>query len=172
MRAVIIAAGICNLIWGGWLVLFPAALFHWTGIAAANYPEIWRCVGMIVGVYGIGYLIAASDPIRHWPIVLVGPLGKLLGAVGLFWSVAQGSFAPGMAWTCLTNDLIWWAPFAYILYRGFTHHRASVPDNQQPGGDQENGNQQDKSNVEQQIFSSAARAGPCSPKTTPESFGP
>ncbi len=27
-----------------------------------EHPEIWQCVGMIVGVYGIGYLIAAVDP--------------------------------------------------------------------------------------------------------------
>ena len=37
-----------------------------------RYPQIWQCVGMIVGVYGVGYLVAASDPLRHWPIVLVG----------------------------------------------------------------------------------------------------
>lgn len=58
---------------------FPPPPFDLTGIARVNYPEIWQCVGMIVGVivgvYGIGYLVAASDPRRHWPIVLVGLLG-------------------------------------------------------------------------------------------------
>jgi hypothetical protein len=54
MRAVLVAAGIYNLIWGGWLVFFLAALFRWAGMAPTNYPQIWQCVGMIVGVYGIG----------------------------------------------------------------------------------------------------------------------
>jgi small multidrug resistance pump len=44
-----------------------------------RYPDIWQCVGMIVGVYGVGYLIAAFDPLRHWPVILVGLLGKVLG---------------------------------------------------------------------------------------------
>ena len=39
-------------------------------------------MGMIVGVYGIGYLIAARDPRTHWPIVLVGLLGKVFGPIG------------------------------------------------------------------------------------------
>lgn len=122
MRAILIAAGVYNLTWGGWVVLFPAALFRWTGMAPTNYPQIWQSVGMIVGVYGIGYLIAARAPFRHWPIVFVGLLGKVLGPAGMFCSVAQGNLAAGMAWTCVTNDLIWWA-FAFILYRAFALQR-------------------------------------------------
>ena len=41
-----------------------------------RYSFLWQCVGMIVGVYGVGYLAAAAAPLRHWPIVLVGFLGK------------------------------------------------------------------------------------------------
>ena len=37
---------------------------------------------MIVGVYGIGYAIASTDPLRHWPIVLVNSLGKIFGPIG------------------------------------------------------------------------------------------
>ena len=29
---------------------------------------------MIVGVYGIGYIIAAGNPYKHWPIIFVGLL--------------------------------------------------------------------------------------------------
>ena len=51
-------------------------------MAPPTYPEIWQCVGMIVGVYGIGYAIASADPLRHWPIILVGFLGKIFGPLG------------------------------------------------------------------------------------------
>lgn len=54
------AAGIYNLLWGGMTVAFPDLLFDLTGIARVNYPEIWQCVGMIVGVYGIGYYVKES----------------------------------------------------------------------------------------------------------------
>ncbi len=115
MQLILVAAGIYNLVWGAWVVCFPEALFRWAGVAPINYPQVWQCVGMIVGVYGLGYLLAARDPLRHWPIVLVGLLGKILGPVGMWWSVSHGTLPATMAWTCLTNDLIWWVPFAAIL---------------------------------------------------------
>ena len=126
MRFTLISAGIYNLIWGTWIVLFPAAFFRWAKMAPTNYPQIWQCVGMIVGVYGIGYLIAARDPLRHWPIVLVGLLGKLLGPAGMGWSVLRDGLPANMAWTCLPNDVIWWVPFGLILLRGFIHQRIEV----------------------------------------------
>jgi hypothetical protein len=117
MPLVLSAAGVYNLLWGAWVVLFPSALFRWGGMPPNNYPQIWQCVGMIVGVYGIGYLLAAQDPFRYWPMVFVGLLGKVLGPLGMWWSVAHSGLPASMAWTCLTNDLIWWAPFALILLR-------------------------------------------------------
>ena len=49
-----IAAGY-NILWGAWAVLFPLAAFALVGMAPPNYPQFWQCIGMIVGVYGIGY---------------------------------------------------------------------------------------------------------------------
>ncbi len=84
------AAGIYNLAWGAWVVLRPADAFHWAGMPEPNYPELWQCIGMIVGVYGLGYWIAARDPARHWPIVLVGFLGKLFGPIGFLDAAMRG----------------------------------------------------------------------------------
>lgn len=112
----LVAAGVYNLIWGGAVVVMPTLPFRWTGLAEPNYPAIWQCVGMIVGVYGVGYLIAASDPLRHWPIVLVGLLGKVLGPIGFVWAATRGEFPWLFGATILSNDLLWWAPFAMILW--------------------------------------------------------
>jgi hypothetical protein len=114
-RRWLIAAGIYNLLWGAAVIVAPHALFDLAGIPRMQYPQIWQCVGMIVGVYGVGYLIAASDPRRHWPIVLVGLLGKILGPIGFALALADGTFPPVFAVTILTNDLIWWIPFGLIL---------------------------------------------------------
>ena len=117
IRRVLVAAGIYNLAWGLWVVLFPAAMFGVTEIEPPQHPWIWQCVGMIVGVYGIGYLIAAGDPVRHWPIVLVGLLGKTLGPVGFLVAALAGDLPWTWGWTVVTNDLIWWPPFAWFLYQ-------------------------------------------------------
>lgn len=74
---------------------------------------------MIVGVYGIGYLIAARNPLRHWPITLVGLLGKILGPIGFVGAVIDGQLPLAFGVTIITNDLIWWLPFGLILYRAF-----------------------------------------------------
>ncbi|MFM8952035.1 MAG: alkyl hydroperoxide reductase [Planctomycetaceae bacterium] len=118
----LIAAGIYNLAWGGLTVLHPRWLFDLTGLDQPNYPFIWQCVGMIVGVYGIGYLAAASDPFRHWPIVLVGFLGKIFGPLGYVMGVLQGDVPVGFGATLPTNDIIWWVPFGLILYHAARAH--------------------------------------------------
>ncbi len=78
------AAAIYNLVWGGFVILFPMLPFRLAGMEPPNYPEIWQCLGMVVGVYGVGYAIAATNPLRHWPIVLVGLLGKILEPIVVF----------------------------------------------------------------------------------------
>jgi hypothetical protein len=115
------AAGIYNLAWGAATIAFPNFLFDFAGIERINYPEIWQCVGMIVGVYGVGYLIAARNPRVHWPIVLVGLLGKIFGPIGFAGAVIRGRFPPLFGITILTNDLIWWAPFIMILLDAARH---------------------------------------------------
>ncbi len=109
------AAGIYNLAWGSLAIASPHLLFDLAGADRINYPEIWQCVGMIVGVYGIGYLIAAYDSRTHWPIVLVGLLGKIFGPIGFAVALMHGTFPPLFGLTILTNDLVWWVPFIMIL---------------------------------------------------------
>jgi len=108
-------AGLYNLLWGAVVIAAPNLFFNLSEMPLPNYPMIWQCVGMIVGVYGIGYIIAAHKPEQHWPIVLVGFLGKIFGPIGFAWYLAQGAFPLKFAVTILFNDLIWWIPFGKIL---------------------------------------------------------
>lgn len=117
------AAGIYNLVWGAITIGMPNLLFDLAGAQRLNYPEIWQCVGMIVGVYGIGYIIAAYDSRRHWPIVLVGMLGKIFGPIGFAFSLVKGTFPLAFGATILTNDLLWWIPFFLILKDAAVHSR-------------------------------------------------
>lgn len=113
------AAAIYNVAWGAWVVLFPTTYFAWLGMSPPRYPELWQGIGMIVGVYGIGYAVASRDPVRHWPIVLVGFLGKVFGPIGFAQAIVKGSLPWNFGLTLVTNDLIWWIPFAMILWRAF-----------------------------------------------------
>ena len=121
-RRVLQAAAIYNLLWGAWVVLFPNHWFDLTGIPRPNYPGIWQCVGMIVGVYGLGYWWAARDFAKHWPVIAVGFLGKIFGPIGFLQSVLTGALPWSWGWMILTNDLIWWIPFGAMLYLGFKYN--------------------------------------------------
>ncbi len=112
------AAAYYNLVWGALIVFWPHALFDLAGLPRPNYPEIWQCVGMIVGVYGIGYWIASYNSERHWPIVLVGLLGKIFGPLGFVQPLVAGVFNWKFGLTILTNDLIWWIPFFLTVKQG------------------------------------------------------
>lgn len=115
MSTVLLLGAAYNLLWGAFVIFFPNAIFDWLGAVRPNYPGIWQCVGMIVGVYGIGYACAATAPYTHWPIVLVGLLGKIFGPIGFLLSATRGEFPWAFGATILTNDLIWWVPFTLIL---------------------------------------------------------
>jgi len=123
MFIVLWLAGLYNLAWGAFAVLAPLSIFHWAGMESPRYPELWQCIGMIVGVYGIGYIVAAYDPARHWPITLVGLLGKVLGPIGFASAVMQGKLPVKFGATIITNDLVWWVPFTFILLFAYHQHQ-------------------------------------------------
>ena len=116
------AAGVYNIAWGAVVVLFPSLLFDFADMEPPRYPQLWQCIGMIVGVYGIGYIAAARDHRRHWPIVLVGLLGKVFGPIGFAQALINGDLPPAFGVTILTNDLIWWVPFSLMLRDAWRHH--------------------------------------------------
>jgi peroxiredoxin len=126
MFHVLIAAGIYNLFWGAVVVLLPNLMWDLLELPRPNYPQLWQCIGMIVGVYGIGYLIAAIDPVRHWPIVLVGFLGKIFGPIGFFDSWWRGELPTRFGLNLITNDFIWWVPFALILRHAWRMNAAAA----------------------------------------------
>ena len=116
MRLVLQAAAVYNIACGLWAIVSPMTLFRWCGFdPLPSYPELWQCLGMVIGVYGVGYAIAASDPYRHWAIVFVGLLGKVFGPVGFLFSALSGRFPWAFGVQLIFNDLIWWAPFSLIL---------------------------------------------------------
>ena len=109
------AAAVYNILWGIWVVLFPNHFFSLVGMEPPLHTMIWQGMGMVIGVYGLGYWWAAQDPVTHWPIVAVGFLGKIFGPLGFVMNYLQGTIPFGFFYTLITNDFIWWVPFFLIL---------------------------------------------------------
>jgi hypothetical protein len=115
-RAVFSAAGVYNIAWGLWSIADPQWLFRVAGMPPANYPAVFACLGMVIGLYGILYLDVARVPERGALVAAVGLAGKVLGPIGMLWLIQTGAWPPAAFVLCLTNDLIWWIPFGLFLY--------------------------------------------------------
>lgn len=122
-RAVFIIAGVYNLVWGAFSALDPQWLFRFAGMPAQNYPEIFACLGMVIGLYGILYLEIARVPEQGWLLAAVGLLGKTLGPIGWLILVLRGRWPVASVVLCVTNDLIWWIPFGLYLHDAWTPRR-------------------------------------------------
>ena len=122
-RVVFFVAGMYNLGWGAFSVLDPQWLFRFAGMPTQNYPEIFACLGMVVGLYGVLYLEVARVPERGWLLAAVGLLGKTLGPIGWLALVLRGRWPAATAVLCVTNDLIWWIPFGIYLYDAWPARR-------------------------------------------------
>ena len=115
-RAVFIAAGVYNIAWGLCSVADPQWLFRYSGLPSQNHPQVFACLGMVVGLYGIIYFEVARVPERGWLLAAVGLVGKVLGPIGLARLIWSGAWPASTVVLCLTNDLIWWVPFSLYLY--------------------------------------------------------
>jgi len=120
MKTVLKLTACYNILWGAWVALFPDHFFLLVGMEPLNHPLVWQGMGMVIGVYGLGYWWASYDPLRHWPIVAVGFLGKIFGPIGFFINYSMGKVPWEFFYTLITNDFIWWVPFFLILKK--VHH--------------------------------------------------
>jgi hypothetical protein len=109
------AAAAYNIAFGLWAALFPLAFFNVFHLDPPRYPGIWACLGMVVGLYGVGYGYAAWRLDRAFPFIAIGLAGKILGPIG--W-VISGELPTRTFPLIVFDDLIWWIPFALFLLEG------------------------------------------------------
>src|SRR5262249_10767806 len=91
-----------------------------------NHPEVFACLGMVIGLYGILYLEVARVPERGWLLAAVGLAGKILGPIGMAMLILSGQYPISAAILCLANDLIWWIPFTIYLYDSWPQFRLDL----------------------------------------------
>jgi hypothetical protein len=125
-RAVFVAAGVYNIGWGIYSALDPQWLFRFAGMPLANHPQIFACLGMVIGLYGVLYLEVARVPERGFLLAAVGLAGKLLGPIGLVSLLWTGAWPLAAGVLCLTNDLIWWLPFGLYLRDAWPFFRVEL----------------------------------------------
>lgn len=120
---VLFLAGVYNMVWGASVVFYPEYFFQKFGLGLPSYPVIWQGMGMVIGLYGLGYAIAAFNYYRHWPIVFIGFLGKMFGPAGWAWYYAKGEMPFEFLYIHIFNDFIWLIPFGAILWQVYMRRK-------------------------------------------------
>ena len=115
MRYVLWVAGAYNVLLGLNMVARPEAGFEPLGLPQPDLMLFVQLVGLMVGVFGIGYLMVVSRPLENRGVLLLGLIGKALVAVLGLAYVVLGKVPPVYLFVVLFSDVIYLAPFAIIL---------------------------------------------------------
>ena len=146
MRKVLLAAGSYHLLFAVWAICWPQLWFDWIGVEHPNHPMMWQGVGLIMGVFGMSLILAARNPIQHWRIVLTGLLKFTLGIAGFSVALLRGEIPLSSAWMMVVDDLVWWGPFAGIIWACIRAHSGVPPSRSEPYNIQEAANTYQLSN--------------------------
>jgi hypothetical protein len=114
-RFIFAVAGAYNIAFGLWASLLPNAFFATFHLDPPRYPGIWACLGMVVGLYGVGYAYAAWRLDRAAPFIAIGLAGKVLGPIGWVMAVRSGELPFRTFPLIAFDDLMWWLPFTMFL---------------------------------------------------------
>ncbi|MBM3935356.1 MAG: alkyl hydroperoxide reductase [SAR202 cluster bacterium] len=114
-RLTLALAALYNAACAVWTVMWPESFFDLMALPQPTYPALWQCIGMMVGVFGLGYAYAAWRIDRATPFVALGLLGKLFGPMGWISAVSSGEWPARTFMLVFFNDIIWWIPFTLTL---------------------------------------------------------
>ncbi len=97
------------------MVIFYHEGFRALGVPKPEFVLPIQLVGVLVAIFGVGYLIAERNPVENRNIVLLGFLSKLLGPLLAIMHIAAGSLPLMMLAVLFFADGIYLIPF-WIIY--------------------------------------------------------
>jgi len=126
MRYLLRFAGCYNLVVGTSLMVFYHEMFKTLGLPKPSLIMYVQLTGMLVALFGVGYLLVASNPLLNRNLLLLGFLSKLLGSVVGTGYVLLGKMPPVFFVVLVFSDIAYLAPFWIILRRVYriAHERA------------------------------------------------
>lgn len=119
-RVILLAAAAQCVSWGLFILAMPARSSVIYGLREPPRELfLWQGTGLVIFLYGVGYAISASNPLKHWAVILVGLLAKVLGPMGMLNSVMRDEMPSRVLILLPINDIVWWIPFGMILLQAF-----------------------------------------------------
>ena len=116
MRIALLLSAAYHVLFAVWTNAWPFHGFDLLGIPRPNHPMLWRTLGLLSGFLGFALFLAASDPIRHWLIVLLGFAKAVAASVIVALAISENTLPAGCLLFLVIDDLVWIFPYAAILW--------------------------------------------------------
>lgn len=116
MRLALLLGAAYHILLAVWTNAWPFHGFDLLGIPRPNHPMLWRTLGLISGFLGFALFLAASDPVRHWLIVLLGFAKAVVASVIVVFAVSDNTLPSAALLFLVIDDLVWIVPYAAILW--------------------------------------------------------
>jgi small multidrug resistance pump len=129
MRWLLRFVGCYNLLAGLTMLVFYHECFKAIGVAKPNLMLPIQLVGVLVGLFGVGYLMVAANPVENRNLLLLGFWSKALGSALGIGYVLLGKLPLVFLPILFFADIVYLPPFAIILRRlnGIARERKSSP---------------------------------------------
>ena len=108
-------AGTFNILAGFCMLAFYHEGYHLVGIQKPVLVLPIQLVGILVAVFGVGYHLSASDPIRNRNVLMLGMWSKTLCSLWALVYVFNGPLPWWFLFVLIGADMIYIPPFAIIL---------------------------------------------------------
>ena len=116
MIRVLKSAGWYNLVAGILMMILYHEGFKMLGVAKPEMNLPIQLVGLLVGIFGMGYLMACRNPVENRNIILLGFFSKLLGPALAISYIVSGLLPIAMIPILVFADLIYLVPF-WMTYK-------------------------------------------------------
>lgn len=117
MRLLLRFAGTYNLLAGASMICFYHEGYKMLGVPKPELILPVQVMGILVGLFGVGYHLVAADPITNRNILVLGFWSKALSSVAAIVYVAVGELPPSFVPVLLVSDIVYLPPFYVIMRR-------------------------------------------------------
>jgi len=117
MRYLLRFAGTYNVLAGLCMILFYHEGYKLLGVPKPVLILPVQVMGILVGLFGVGYHLVASDPVPNRHLLTLGFWSKALSSLVALRCVALGQLPWGFVPVLFFSDIIYLPPFYLIMRR-------------------------------------------------------
>ncbi len=117
MRRLLYFVGCYNLLAGLTMLVFYHECFKFIGVPKPHLMLPVQLVGMLVGLFGVGYIMVARNPVENRNLLVLGFWSKALGSSLGVGYVMLGKLPPVFLVILFFADIMYLPPFWVVMHR-------------------------------------------------------